>query len=237
MHFSGFAALSGAFLQVPEGGIVAVIGPNGAGKTTLFNCISGHLRPTRGRIRYGGREIVGTPPHRLSRAGIARSFQLTNVFPRLSVFDNVHVAVLASDGRSANLWTPARAQSSARTWELLERVGLAGRAGQAAASLGHGDRKLLEIAIALATRPRLMLLDEPTAGMSPEERAHITGLIQALHRSEGLTVLFTEHDIDVVFGIARSIMVLHRGRTLVQGSPEAVRAHPEVQSAYLGEPV
>lgn len=235
--FEGFKAIAGAGLKVEKGQVAAVIGPNGAGKTTLFNLITGHLGADSGSIKLMGREISGMAPHSICRLGIARSFQLINVFGRLTVFENVQVAVMARMRKTWNMFIPSKKLVSGETMSVLERVGLAGYAGVPCASLSYGDQKALEVAIALGSGPDLLLLDEPTAGMSPEETRSTVRLIETLARREGLTVLFTEHDIDIVFNIADRIMVMHQGRTIYEGTPEQVRKSPEVQKAYLGEAV
>jgi len=232
--FGDFMAVYGANLAVGDGELVAVIGPNGAGKTTLFNLISGQLKPNKGRIVFKGEDITGLPPHEITRRGVARSFQIVNIFHRLTVFENVQVAVLSQQGRSRNLLLPAQNLAVEETKRLLESVGLAGKAGSIAGALSHGDQKVLEIAIALGNEPELLILDEPTAGMSPEETAATMELIKELAETRGLTILFCEHDMDVVFSIAESIMVMHQGETLIQGKPEDVRQNKEVQEAYLG---
>lgn len=233
--FSGFKAVNGANLSVEKGQVVAVIGPNGAGKSTLFNLITGHLKPDGGKIVFKGKDITGLPAHKVCRMGIGRSFQLINVFPRLTVFENVQVSVLARLGKSNNLFRQVKKQAVQETFAVLEKLGLQDRAHQISATLSHGDQKVLEIAIALGNAPELLLLDEPTAGMSPEETASTIALIENLARSEGLTILFTEHDLDVVFSVAQKIMVMHQGRTIAEGRPDEVRASEEVQKAYLGE--
>lgn len=233
--FNGFKAVDGANLTVEKGQVVAVIGPNGAGKTTLFNLITGHLRPDAGRITFKGEEIAGLPAHRICHKGIARSFQLINIFPRLTVFQNVQVSVLARAGKSGDLFRPVKKMATEETMAILEQVGLAAQANRVSGSLSYGDQKVLEIAIALGNRPELLLLDEPTAGMSPEETAATIALVDHLARSQGLTILFTEHDLDVVFSIAQKIMVMHQGRSIAEGKPDEVRANEEVQRAYLGE--
>ncbi len=232
--FADFQAVNGACLTVRPGDLVAVIGPNGAGKTTLFNLITGHLRADRGSIRFKGEEIRRLPAHAICRRGIARSFQIANIFPRLSVFENVQVAVLSAKGLSRTLLRPTRRLVLQETESILERVGLQDRRVDLAGSLSHGDKRILEIAIALGNEPELLILDEPTAGMSPEETAATLALIRRLAREQGLTLLFCEHDMEVVFDVATSIMVMQHGTTLVQGPPEEVRANPAVQEAYLG---
>jgi branched-chain amino acid transport system ATP-binding protein len=232
--FGDFQAVNGAELRVGPGDLVAVIGPNGAGKTTLFNLITGHLKPDQGRILFKGEEIARLPAHQICRKGIARSFQIANVFPRLTVFRNVQVAVLSQKHLSHTLFRPAHHLVVQETREILERVGLGDRQSALAGSLSHGDKRILEIAIALGNEPELLILDEPTAGMSPEETAATMGLVQRLAREQGLTILFCEHDMDVVFNVATSIMVMQQGRTIAQGPPEEVRRNVAVQEAYLG---
>jgi branched-chain amino acid transport system ATP-binding protein len=232
--FDDFLAVNEASLRVQRGEIVAVIGPNGAGKTTLFNLITGILQRDRGQVLFKGEDIGGLPPFEICKRGIGRSFQIVNVFPRLTVFENVQVAVLSHQNKSNVLLRPAGNLAVVETRSLLESVGLAGKEREIVASLSHGDQKILEIAIALGNEPELLILDEPTAGMSPEETFANIELIKRLARTRGLTILFCEHDMDIVFSISQSIMVMHQGRTLIQGTPEEVRNHPEVQSAYLG---
>ncbi|RLA85820.1 MAG: ABC transporter ATP-binding protein [Deltaproteobacteria bacterium] len=232
--FGDFKAVRGANLTVERGDIVAVIGPNGAGKTTLFNLITGQLKPERGRILFKGEDITGLPPYEICKKGIARSFQIVNIFHRLTVFENVQVAVLAHQGKSSQLFRPARKLAVEKTEELLQSVGLLDKAYEVAGTLSHGDQKVLEIAIALGNDPELLILDEPTAGMSPEETASTIELIKHLAETRNLTILFCEHDMEIVFSIAKSIMVMHQGQTLLQASPEEVRRDPRVQEAYLG---
>jgi branched-chain amino acid transport system ATP-binding protein len=240
--FGDFTAVYGANLTVDKGELVAVIGPNGAGKTTLFNLISGQLKVDKGKVVFKGEEISGLPPYEICKRGIGRSFQIVNIFHRLTVFENVQVAVLSQQRQSSNLFSPAQNLAVEETHRILESVGLSDKAGNIAGSLSHGDQKILEIAIALGNEPELLILDEPTAGMSPEETAATMELIKGLGRrpspikpeGRGLTILFCEHDMDVVFDIAQSIMVMHHGQTLIQGKPEEVRRNKAVQEAYLG---
>lgn len=232
--FGDFKAVDGADLTVEKGELVAVIGPNGAGKTTLFNLITGQLKPDRGRIIFKGEDISRLPPYQICKKRIARSFQIVNIFPRLTVFGNVQVAVLSQQRESSELLRPAQNLGVEETNGILEGVGLADKAGNIAGSLSHGDQKILEIAIALGNEPELLILDEPTAGMSPEETSATIELIKRLAGVRGLTILFCEHDMEVVFSIAESIMVMHQGRSLVQGKPEEVRRNKEVQEAYFG---
>ncbi len=232
--FDDFMAVNEAELSVKKGEIVAVIGPNGAGKTTLFNLITGQLRRDRGKIIFRGEDIGELPPYEICRRGLGRSFQIVNVFPRLTVFENVQVAVLSQRRQSSTLFRPAGNLAVRETRNLLESVGLLGKEKHVVGSLSHGDQKILEIALALGNEPEMLILDEPTAGMSPEEAFAAIELIKQLGRTRGLTILFCEHDMDIVFSISHRIMVMHQGRTLIQGTLEEVRNNPEVQSAYLG---
>jgi branched-chain amino acid transport system ATP-binding protein len=232
--FDDFKAVNGAHLTVEKGQLVAVIGPNGAGKTTLFNLIAGQLQPNAGKILLNDEDISKLPPHVICRKGIARSFQIANVFHRLSVFRNVQVSVLSQQKLSDKLFQPAARLAVEETHRILESIGLLDKKMDVADSLSHGDKRILEIAIALGNEPDLLILDEPTAGMSPEETTTTMGLIQRLAREQGLTILFCEHDMEVVFGTAQSIMVMQAGRTIIQDEPEIVRQNSEVQQAYLG---
>ena len=232
--FDGFKAVHGANLTVEKGQLVAVIGPNGAGKTTLFNLITGQLEPDDGKIVFNDENINKLPPYEVCRRGIARSFQIANIFPRLSVFRNVQVSVLAQQKLSNKLFRPARYIAVEETNRILKSVGLIEKNLDVAGSLSHGDKRTLEIAIALGNEPELLILDEPTAGMSPDETTTTMSLIQRLAEEQGLTILFCEHDMEVVFNAAQSIMVMQQGRTIVQDIPEVVRQNIEVQNAYLG---
>ena len=233
--FGGFQALVGVSLRVEPGEIAAIIGPNGAGKSTLFNVITGHLVPDAGHVSFKGRDITGRPPHAICRLGLARSFQRTNIFPRLSVFENVQVAILSHEGRAQEMWNRARDLGRERTMAILEDVGLAGRAAEASGSLSYGDQKQLELGIALALEPEMLLLDEPTAGMSPQETRSSMALVARLARDRKLTLLFTEHDMSVVFSVAEKIRVLHQGRIIAEGAPNEVRRNEEVKRVYLGK--
>jgi len=232
--FGDFKAVNGADLSVGEGELVAVIGPNGAGKTTLFNLITGQLKPDRGEITFLDEEITRLPTHEICTRGLARSFQIANIFHRLTVFRNVQVSVLSQQGMSRKLFRPAQKMAVTETNSILESVGLLEKAQYIAGSLSHGDQRMLEIAIALGNEPKMLILDEPTAGMSPEETTATMELIKHLAETRGLTILFCEHDMDVVFNVSQSIMVMHHGNTIIQGSPEEVRADSKVQEAYLG---
>ncbi len=232
--FDDFKAVNGASLTVEKGELVAVIGPNGAGKTTLFNLITGQLKPDRGKVVFKDEDISKLPPYQICGRGIARSFQIANIFPRLTVFRNVQVSVLSQQGKSRKLFYPAEKLAVKETNSILESVGLLDKAGSTAGSLAHGDQRALEIAIALGNEPELVILDEPTAGMSPEETTATMELIKRLADSRGLTILFCEHDMEVVFNVAQSIMVMHQGLTIIQGEPDEVRNSSQVQECYLG---
>ncbi|MDF1592720.1 MAG: ABC transporter ATP-binding protein [Desulfobacterales bacterium] len=232
--FDGFKAINGTLLDVNRGEVVAVIGPNGAGKTTLFNLITGHLMPDSGLVAFKGKKITGIPPHLICRKGISRSYQVVNIFNRLTVFENVQVAILSRQKESYNLFRPAKTMAVDETCDILESVGLLGKAEMISGVLSHGDQKVLEIAIALGNRPELLILDEPTAGMSPEETAVTLQLMKRLSDDLGLTILFCEHDMSLVFSIADRIMVMKQGQTIIQDTPEKVRSNQQVREAYLG---
>lgn len=232
--FDGFKAVKEANLDVAKGEIVAVIGPNGAGKTTLFNLITGIIRPDSGKVLFKGEDITGLPPYKICRKRISRSFQVVNVFQRLTVFENVQVSVLSREKKTWNLFTPSTKLALNETHEILKSVGLTNRKDRTTALLSHGDRKVLEIAMALGGNPEFLILDEPTAGMAPEETARCIELIRHLSDKLGLTILFCEHDMEIVFGIADRIMVMVRGSTIIQGSCDEVRCNQAVQDAYLG---
>ncbi len=232
--FDGFLAVNEANLTVEQGEIVAVIGPNGAGKTTLFKLITGHLRPDTGRITFKGEDISGLPPYEICRKGISLSFQIVNVFSRMTVFENVQVAVLSHQKKTRKLLSSAGKHGIEETGEILENVGLTDKAYRISGSLSHGDQKVLEMAIALGNRPELLILDEPTAGMSPEETSVTIDLIRRLTSDLGLTILFCEHDMELVFSIAQRIMVMAHGRSIIQAAPDEVQGNQEVQTAYLG---
>lgn len=232
--FDDFMAVDGASLHVRPGEIVAVIGPNGAGKTTLFNLITGQLKPDRGRIFFKDEDITPLSPYEICRRGITRSFQIVNIFPRLSVLQNVQVAIFSHKRRSYNILQRANQVAVQESRKILEIVGLLNKEQELAGSLSHGDQKILEIAIALGNEPELLILDEPTAGMSPEETYETVELIKRLAKERGLTILFCEHDMEIVFSIAHRIMVMRQGQTIIQGTPAEVRSNREVQAAYLG---
>ncbi|CAM5197249.1 Branched-chain amino acid transport system ATP-binding protein OS=Castellaniella defragrans OX=75697 GN=HNR28_002212 PE=4 SV=1 [Castellaniella defragrans] len=232
--FGGFHAVDGVSFAVEEGSIHAVIGPNGAGKTTMFNLISGHLHPTAGSIRFAGADVTQVPPDAMVRRGLTRAFQVTTIFPRLTVLESVECAVSARRKQGASLWLWNRSAARTEALRLLDTVGLAELRDAEAATLSHGDQRTLEVTLAIATQPRLLLLDEPTAGMSPFETRKMVELVRDLTRSRGLTVLFCEHDIGTVFSISDRVTVLHRGQVIADAAPDAVRADQRVIDVYLG---
>jgi len=234
--FGGVQAVDGVSFALARGEIRALIGPNGAGKSTFFNILTGQLRADAGDVRWHGRSILGLAPYAIWRLGISRTFQITATFGTLTALENVQVARLSHTGRSRALVTSAARLETAPSRTLLEQVGLAEQATRLAGVLAYGDLKKLELAIALANDPALLLLDEPTAGMAPAERGALMALTARIARERQLTVLFTEHDMDVVFAVADRIMVLHQGRVIADGPPMAVRADAQVQAVYLGEP-
>ncbi|PYO30710.1 MAG: hypothetical protein DMD86_13300 [Candidatus Rokuibacteriota bacterium] len=233
--FGALAALVDVSLTVRAGEVFSVIGPNGAGKSTLFNVIAGLHAPTRGRIVFRGDEITALGPEVINRRGLAKTFQITNVFAGISVYDNVRVAAQSRapvSGRLRSLWR--RPDVDAPVMELLGAFGLERRRHEHARNLSHGEQRYLEICLALATNPTLLLLDEPTAGMTPGETKEATALIRQIARRRDLTVLLIEHDMSVVMGISDRIAVLHFGQKIAEGPPEAIRNDPQVIDAYLG---
>ena len=234
-RFGGVVASDEISLSVPQGELHAVIGPNGAGKTTLIGQLAGELAPDAGRIRFEGQDVTALPTYRRSQLGLARSFQITSLFHDFTALDNVALAVQAHAGHSFHFWRPARQEASLRepARAALARVGLASRADMLVSKLSHGEHRQLEIAMALATGPRLLLLDEPMAGMGPEESARMVGMLRELKRD--LTILLIEHDMEAVFALADRITVLVYGRVIASGAPDAIRANAEVRQAYLGE--
>ena len=235
--FGKLQALRDISFEMREGEVRAVIGPNGAGKTTFFNLVSGFFPATSGEIWFDGRRIDRLSVTQRVALGIVRTFQITEVFPELSVFENVRIAAERAMSLSGKPWISRsqRAQILERVDAVMVATDLTGRADRIVSELAHGDQRVVEVALALALRPRLLMLDEPTAGMGDEETAHMVGLIRRLHAQQGLSILFIEHDMDIVFGIADRITVLDQGRLLAEGAPDQISSDPRVRAAYLGE--
>ena len=233
--YGGVHAVRGVTFALKAGEILALIGPNGAGKSTCFDMLNGQTTPSAGRITLLGQDTTGERPRQIWRLGVGRTFQITATFPTMTVRENIQVA-LASYGRKLfNLWTSMPRFAQAEAGDLLELVGMGSHAERPCGELAYGDLKRLELAIALANRPKLLLMDEPTAGMAPRERIELMRLTARIAREKSIGVLFTEHDMDVVFEHADRILVLNRGTLITEGSPEEVRRNPEVQAIYLGE--
>jgi branched-chain amino acid transport system ATP-binding protein len=233
--FGGVRAVDGFTLSVDRGKIEALIGPNGAGKSTLLNLITKHLAPDAGTVVFDGEEITGLPPHLVCRRGLGRSFQRNSIFRRLTVFQNIQAAMVSHHRKGAVLFVPVGSMFRQAGLDLLDKVGLAQQADRVAATLAHGDQRRLELAIAMATSPRMILLDEPTAGMSIEERTSMVELLRTMVEKDGMTVLFTEHDMDVVFSVAQRITVMNNGAVFATGTPDEVRKNDGVQRIYFGD--
>jgi branched-chain amino acid transport system ATP-binding protein len=233
-EFDGFRAVDGVSFSVMPGEIRAVIGPNGAGKSTLFSLIIGELRPTSGGVALAGVDVTGLPTHKLMRRGLGCAFQATNVFWRLSVRECLEVAITSRRGHSRKLFGSFADEVDVEVASLLEQVGLSGLSDATSRDLSHGDQRALEVALALAMRPKVLLLDEPTAGMSPSETSRAISMVRDLVKSNGLTVLIVEHDVSVVFSLADVVTVMHQGQTIAEGPPDEIRADPTVIEVYLG---
>ena len=234
MNFSGFQALNKINLELQEGEKHAILGPNGAGKTTFFNCLTGQLKPTDGTTFYKGKKITGKNPNKIVNLGIARSFQRINIYPKLSVFENVQVALIADKKMMFNMFRLGAELYREETKRMLDLVNLSDESDEIAGLMSYGKQKQLELAIALSSEPDLLLLDEPTAGMSPQETIDSIDLIADIASKRKLTLLFTEHDMNVVFSIADRLSVLHHGELIATGNPEEVRNNDEVRRIYLG---
>jgi branched-chain amino acid transport system ATP-binding protein len=233
--FDGFIAVAGVSFEVEKGELCSMIGPNGAGKTTLFNMITGQLPMDKGRVVFNGMDISNLPGHKICRLGLGRSFQRINIFSRLTVFENIQAAVLTHRGKSLNFFTSVQPLFQEETEEILVSVGLQDHRDAVGGSLAYGFQKQLELGIALAGDPKMLLLDEPTAGMSRQETRATIELIGKVVRDKGLTLLFTEHDMSVVFSISERILVLHQGQLIASGPPDEVRTNQDVQKIYIGE--
>ncbi len=233
-RFGGVQAVRDVSFTVAPGEMLALIGPNGAGKSTCFNMVGGQTRPDAGTVALGGRDITGLPPRAIWRRGVGRTFQITATFAAMTVRDNVQIALLSRHREVWRLWRASRFRHMAEAEALLAPLGLADQADRAAGLLAYGDLKRLELALALASRPSLLLMDEPTAGMAPAERTALMALTRSLSREHGLAVLFTEHDMDVVFATADRILVLDRGALIAEGDGPSIRANPQVRAVYLG---
>lgn len=235
--FGGLKVTNDLSFSIMPGEISAIIGPNGAGKTTLFNQITGHLLPDNGKILFKGMDIVGCSPQAIVKKGMGRAFQIASIFPEETVLDNVKAASLSNLSQNLKFWRHASdfKRATAAALKILQSLGLDHQAGRIAFELSHGDQKLLDIAIALALEPTILLLDEPTAGMSPEERQRTRSMIKDIREQYDLTIVFIEHDMDMVFDIAQLVRVLQQGSLLAEGTPEEIQQNSEVVSAYLGE--
>ena len=232
--YGGIVAVDDVSFDLEEGTLLALIGPNGAGKSTCFNMLNGQIRPDSGSVQLFGRELVGQPPRRIARLGIGRTFQITATFGSMTVQENLQMALISRHRRNWAPWRPARSMYAAEARELLRLVGMQEQAERPCSVLSYGDLKRVELAVALAGEPRLLLLDEPTAGMAPRERIDLMELAAGIARRGGLSVLFTEHDMDVVFHHADRIMVLDHGRLIAHGTPAEIHENPKVRAVYLG---
>ena len=232
--FGGVKAVDGVSFSVEAGKLVALIGPNGAGKTTCFNMLNGQLKPDRGEIRLAGKPITGLEPRKVWRLGIGRTFQITATFASMTVRENIQMALISHEGESWRLFGRADGRHREAADTLLAQVGMTGQAERACGVLAYGDLKRVELAVALANAPKLLLMDEPTAGMAPQERIALMALTARIARERGIAVLFTEHDMDVVFAHADRVLVLDRGRLIASGTSAEVRNDPQVRAVYLG---
>jgi len=236
-YFGVVSATDDVDLRVEEGVFTSIIGPNGAGKTTLINLLTGQIVPDSGRVFFKNREITYLPIYKRTKMGICRSFQIMNIFPKLSVFENILIPVLCHLNQSFGFFKPLHSyrEAAERTNQLLDETCLIGKKDILAGTLSHGDQRLLEIGLAMASEPRLLFLDEPTAGMNPAERVMVLEHIRKLSREKHSTFVIVEHDMDIVFSLSDTIVVLHRGQILAEGKPEVIRNHEDVRRVYLGE--
>lgn len=233
--FGGLQATRDVSFEMQSGDISAIIGPNGAGKSTFFNLLTGYHSVDSGRVLFQGKNITNWQPHKIARLGIARAFQVSNIYLALTTYENIRQAILTRQNKTLNFFTPAQRLAKKETLEILEVAGLFEHADTIAGTLSQGDKKRLELAIALGSKPDLLFLDEPTAGMSKEETHETMDLVKRLNQDMRLTILFTEHDMAVVFGYAKRLAVLHQGSIIAEGSPEEIRSNETVQKVYLGE--
>lgn len=233
--FGGLKATDDVNYEMIHGELSAIIGPNGAGKSTFFNLLTGYHKVDSGNVYFKGMDITNWPPYKITRLGITRAFQVSNIYPALTTYENIRQAILAQQKKTLNFFTPAERLGKKETFNLLEITGLSQHTHMIAGNLSQGDKKRLELAIALGSKPELLFLDEPTAGMSGEETHETMKLVERLNKEMGLTILFTEHDMSVVFSYARRLTVLHAGAIIAGGTPEEVRANETAQKVYLGE--
>jgi len=235
-HFGALVAVDSVNLKVHKNSLHAIIGPNGAGKTTLFNLLSGNLSPTNGKVIFKGKDITHKPEYQFIHHGIGRSFQITNIFPNLPVFENIRLASQAMEKGNFKFWMNASRikRCEERTWEVVERMGLKERAKVLAGTLPHGDQRKLELGMILAPDPEVLLLDEPTAGMAAEQVPELIQLIKEIQQAGNKTVMLVEHNMNVVMSISDTITVMHLGKVLAEGAPSSIAANKEVQTAYLG---
>jgi len=232
--FGGVQAVDGIHFELKAGELLALIGPNGAGKSTTFNMVNGQLRADRGSIRLDGTELIGLQPRQIWRLGVGRTFQIAATFSSLTVVENVQMALMSQDRKLFSMWSSAARHRRSDALDLLDMVGMRAQADRPCSVLAYGDVKRVELAMAMANQPKLLLMDEPTAGMAPQERHALMALTQKLVTERGVAVLFTEHSMDVVFAYADRMVVLARGRLIAEGKPELIRDHPKVQEVYFG---
>ena len=236
-NFGSLSAVAGVDLQFKNRELASVIGPNGAGKTTLFNLITGKLKPSQGAVYFRGTEITGLKPHKIARIGIGRIFQITNLFPELTAYENIRVAVLANLKETKRLLTLDHKLTKANeeTDRIIELIGLSDKKDTSCGILSHGDQRLIEMGVALAINPNLLLLDEPTGGMGPEETDEMVGFIRDLNEKQDITILLVEHDMSVVFSVSERVVVMHQGTVIADGTPHEISENEKVREAYLGE--